>query len=535
MRKILLLLLLGIAVYGKSQVVYEPITSPVYDYLDEMANLGLIDLNTVAKPYSRQLIAEKLSEVDSIRSAEATALTKRQSEECIFYLKDFNKELKQGKEWDKRFDLLYHDDDRFTISVNPILGAQAMSNDSGLFYHRRNGAEAFAYFGDHVGMYASLRDNGVNRVIAEDDQITSMQGGNYKFNQDGSAEWSEMKGGIMTSWDWGEAGFIKDDFTWGNNYNGANIFSDRNPSFGYLTARLYPTDWFEMNYMHGWLVSEQLDSANILITGTGTRRIMIPKFVAANLFTFKPFKQVRLSVGNSTIYDFRFNPIYLMPVMFYKSLDHTYNGAGSNEIGQNSQMFFDFSIRRLKKFHFYGTMFIDEVSFSNMWDENEHSNFFSMKGGFQATGLLPNTFLTLEYTRTNPWTFRHDQPTTTFASNQFTLGHYLLDNSDELYAELSWKPIKKLTASLSYTRARKGPEHIYEVINGVPNVKGLPWMESVDWSRTSIEGAVSYQIINSVRVNAGIELNTVSGNQNVSASYFYGSQNIFKFGLHYGF
>ena len=528
-------LLLFLSINASAQVVYEPISSPVYELLDELANLGEIDLNTVAKPYSRQMIAELLEEAHERCYKNDEHVTQRILDELDFYLKDFGKELNEGKDWDKRFDILYHNDENFTLSVNPILGAQVMRNDSGLFYHRRNGAEAFAYFGKHVGMYASLRDNGVNRVIAEDDQIIAMQGGNYKFTSGGGAEWSEMKGGIVGSWEWGEAGFVKDDFTWGNNYNGANIFSNRNPSFGYITLKLYPTDWFEMNYIHGWLVSEQLDSANILITGTGTRRIMIPKFVAANMFTFKPFKQVRLSVGNSTIYDFRFNPIYLMPVMFYKSLDHTYNGAGSNEIGQNSQMFMDISVRRLRKFHFYGSMFIDEISFSNLWDENNHSNFFSMKGGMQATGLLPNTFLTVEYTRTNPWAFRHDQPTTTFASNQFTLGHYLLDNSDELFAEIAYKPIKKLTTRFSFTRARKGPEHIFEVINGVPNVKGLTWMESVDWSRTSMEFSASYQIINSVMLDAGLQINSVTGNQNVSASYFWGDQNILKFGLHYGF
>lgn len=529
MRHLFLLLMLS-AFAPKAQVVYEPITSPVYDFLDEMANIGVIDLNTVVKPYSRRLIASKLEEVDG-----ETTLNQRQTKELAFYLKDFNKELKAGKEWDKRFDILYHNDSNFTISVNPIFGASAMMNDSGMFYHRRAGAEAFAYFGNYVGMYASLRDNGVNRVIAEDDQITPMQGGNYKFTSDGGAEWSEMKGGIMGSWEWGEAGFVKDDFTWGNNYNGANIFSDRNPSFGYLTLKLYPVDWFEMNYIHGWLVSEQLDSANILITASGQRKLMMSKFVAANMFTFKPFDRVRISVGNSTIYDYKFNPIYLMPVMFYKSLDHTYNGAGSNEIGQNSQMFFDLSVRRLKGFHFYTSMYIDELSFSNMWDKDNHSNFFSFKGGFQMTNVLPNTFLTVEYTRTNPWTFRHDQPTTTFASNQFTLGHYLLDNSDEIYLSLAYKPLPKLTLQASYTRARKGPEHNYQVIQGVPNVKGLKWMEFVDWSRTSISFDASYQIINSVLINAGIELNEVSGNRNVAASYYWGEQNILKFGLHYGF
>ena len=68
-----------------SQVVYHDIKkSSVYDFLDEMANLQLIDLNTAIKPYSRKLIAEKLSELKS------QELNKRQEEELAFFLKDFN-------------------------------------------------------------------------------------------------------------------------------------------------------------------------------------------------------------------------------------------------------------------------------------------------------------------------------------------------------------------------------------------------------------------------------------------------------------
>ncbi len=514
-----------------AQVVYEPIRSSVYNFMDEMANAGYIELNSVAKPYSRQLIARNLEQLDKVRDE----LNKRQQGELDFYLKDFGKELHADRDFDKRVDLLYRKNENFTLSVNPILGGAGVSNDSGLYYHRWNGAEAFSYFGENLGMYASLRDNHVNKVISDDDMITNQQGGNYKWNSSGGGDWSEMKGGIMASWEWGEAGIVKDDFTWGNNYNGANIFSDRSPSFGYLNLRLYPADWFEMNYIHGWLVSEVLDSARTFLTGTGEREYMMQKFVAANLFTFKPFDKVRLSVGNSVIYDYKLNPVYLIPVMFYKSVDHTYNGAGSNEVGQNSQMFWDLSIRRLKNFHFYASMFIDEVSFSNLWDKNNHSNFFSMKGGFQMSNIIPNVFLTAEYTRTNPWTYRHEQPTTTFASNQFTLGHYLLDNSEEVYLSLGYKPLKNLFIKAYFINARKGPEHQFAVIHGVPNVKGLTWMSSTDWQDRRMGLTVNYEVINSVHATLGLEMSDVSGNVQHSPGYYYGSRNNIRFGLTYGF
>ena len=72
--------------------------------------------------------------------------------------------------------------------------------------------------------------------------------------------------------------------------------------------------------------------------------------------------------------------------------------------------------------------------------------------------MIPNTAVTFEYTRTNPWTFQHNIEVNTFASNQFTLGHYLLDNAEEVFTSIRFKPFRGFVADLSYTRALKGPE-----------------------------------------------------------------------------
>ena len=82
-------------------MVFEPITSSVYDFLDELANQHVIELNTAVKPYARMLIAEKLQEAEE----QQDELTPRQQKELAFYLKDFGKETHEGKDWDRRIDL----------------------------------------------------------------------------------------------------------------------------------------------------------------------------------------------------------------------------------------------------------------------------------------------------------------------------------------------------------------------------------------------------------------------------------------------
>ena len=101
----------------------------LYDFIDELTNSRIIEVNTTIKPYSRTFIAKKLSEADARRSE----LNKRQQGDLDFYLKDFNKELKADKNFDKRLDLLYYKDSLFTFSVNPILGLTYYTNDTGSF------------------------------------------------------------------------------------------------------------------------------------------------------------------------------------------------------------------------------------------------------------------------------------------------------------------------------------------------------------------------------------------------------------------
>ena len=188
----------------KAQEVYHHTSNTsIYEFLDEFANLRVIDINTTVKPYSRIFIATKLKE---IQESDYT-LNKRQQDELNFYLKDFNKELMINKDFDKRFDILYFKDSLFTFSVNVILGGEYFMNDSGSFYHRWNGAEASAYVGNHWGFYASLRDNHESSMLAKEDYLTQRMGANYKHN-DGGGDFSEMRGGLTYSWDWGSFGII---------------------------------------------------------------------------------------------------------------------------------------------------------------------------------------------------------------------------------------------------------------------------------------------------------------------------------------
>lgn len=526
--KLIILLLLISSSFSFTQEVYHHVRNTgIYEFVDELASMGIVDLNSSVKPYSRI----QISNILNLALQNKDKLNKRQEAELLFYLKDFGKELNPDKNFKRRFDVLYYRDSLFAATLNPVLGVNTFSNDSGLVFRRWVGAEAWSYIGNHIGMYASLRDYHENSRLGSRMYLNHYQGGGYK-PADKGGEFSEMRGGVTASWDWGSIGLVKDHLEWGSGYNGTNILYSRAPSFMMLKLRIKPAKWFELNFIHGWLVSQVIDSSRTY-TYAGTQRDMFhPKYIAANLFTFTPLNRLNLSFGNSIVYsDLNIHPAYLTPLFFYKSIDHHLNGM-SNYTGQNSQMFFDISSRQIRNTHLYATLFLDEISLSRMLEADKHSNFFSFKiGGRLSNFPFKNLTVTAEYTRTNPQTYEHIIETTTFESNKYNLGHYLRENSQELYFAISLKPYKTARIDLSYTNAQKGPYTSNE-----PSRLGLIFLETIDWEAHVISTTFSFQVLNDSYLYFGLDYGKYRGNtQDYTPEFLAGDQFTLTFGGNYGF
>jgi hypothetical protein len=540
MRKLFLVLFIFVSICQNlsGQEVNKHIAfTSIYDFLDELANTQIIELNSAIKPYSRKFIYQKLHEAEQKQEF----LTNRQIKDLAFFLKDYNKEVIPNKKFNRRRDLFYFRDSVFQFTLNPILGYSYSTNQNGYSTHRWNGAEMNGNIGNNFGFYFSLRDNGFYNLLSTPNYLSPLPGGNYKPFQGTNnmrTDYDEARAGVSVGWKWGSVSLLKDNFSWGNNYNGANIFSGRQPSFAYLNFKMSPSKWFDFNYVHGWLVSQVLDSAKTYGLGSSLRKSFYPKFLAANMFTFKPIKNTYISFGNSIIYSDKYiQPVYLIPFMFFKSGDRTMNGAGSNALGENSQMFADVSIRLIPKVHVYGSVFVDEVNVGKMFDKQKHTNLMSFKGGLRVTNLIKNTAFTFEYTRTNPWVYVHPISTTTFASNNYNLGHYLGQNSEELFGSFKYKPIRGLSVELNHTQALKGPTKEFAQINGINNVAGAQFMQYVLWNNSSTALRVNYEIINDVFISGEYRYSDVSGMMTplYSPGFYKGKTNTVNLALNIGF
>ena len=215
------------------------------------------------------------------------------------------------------------------------------------------------------GFWASLRDNHESTALTNRDfQNQRIGAANIKSFEGGKRDYEEFRGGITYGWKWGHVGLIMDQFSWGENNAGSNIFSGRTPAFARVELSLKPVRWFSFEYVHGFLNSEVVDSSqSFYVTnayGTDYREVYHSKYLAANMFTFTPLQGLQLSIGNSVIYDHReINMGFLIPLAFFKAIDHSQNARIDN---MNEQMFLSVSSRNLKHFHFYGTLFIDELA-----------------------------------------------------------------------------------------------------------------------------------------------------------------------------
>ena len=501
----------------------------VYGFLDELATDGVVDLSSHVKPYSRKLIAAKLQEAllkDSLLSA-------RQYVDLKFYLNDYSNELdtlpKSFVHWTNHqtFDLsllepsFHYRDNYFKCRIAPLLGMDLTYNRKGLLIKRWYGADIQLDIVGHVSVWGSIRDQSYNgkylkdsyfdnnlakingAKLAQSQYLNNLPGCEYKEASYGG-DFSDVRAGISIYDWWGSIGLVKDNVVWGDSYRSSNVLSGRAPSFPMVTLSLTPCKWFSFQYFHGWLNSNVADSTRYYVeesyTDSTSRIHYRPKnkFMAANLFTFTPIKNLNLSIGNSIVYaEDNVQAAYFIPFAFYKSLDHLMT-KGLKVENQNSQAFLMVSSRNIPHLHLYGSVFVDEFSLRRWKKDNPERNIVSYQAGANVTNWpLKNLSYGFEYTRSNILCYKHSIEAITWESNSYLLGHYLGANSQEFYAHVTYKPIRSLSIRLSYVHADKGTDYPY-VRRSTTQALSQPVLGNIIWKHDEASVRVTYEIWNNL-------------------------------------
>lgn len=472
----------------------------IYDFIDELITDGVITHQTAVRPYTRKQVANMLTEAQSADSL----LNNRQKKDLAFYLNEFALECDTMVNnfvqftdhstynislADPQFSYRTKDS-MFKLRLRPILGADVTASKKGVILHRWYGAELQMDIANHLSIWGSLRDNSwsgdwLSKKYYSDDNarmygarihygasqtqpaLTPLAGIQYKEASYGG-DFSDSKGGInLYSW-WGSIGLQRENIQWGAAYHSSNILSGRAPAVPMITLQLTPCDWFQFDYFHAWLVSNLIDSTYYYSENTTKDGVQVKeyrpmnKFMAANMLTFTPIKQLSISVGNSVIYSERnIQAAYLIPIAFYKSLDHLLTKGIATQ-NQNSQVFASLSVRPVKHLHLYGSFYLDEFSLSRLKPSNKERNPISYLVGFSWSGWpVKGLSLKGEFMRSYIACYTHSIESLTWQSNSYDMGHYLGDNAQSIYAELSYRPIRGMIIKMSYTNDTKYNSYAY--------------------------------------------------------------------------
>lgn len=527
----------------------------VYDFIDELITDGVVSNQTAIRPYTRNQIADLLIQAQRADSL----LSKRQADELKFYLNEFALEndlmVDNHVQYSdhRTFSLSLADpqfsykslNNMFKMRIRPILGGDVMLSKKGAIIQRWWGAELQMDIAKHLSIWGSLRDNswngnwlnktyfpseyerikgakihyGASQVMPA---LSPLAGVQYKEASYGG-DFSDSKGGInLYSW-WGSIGIQRENIRWGDAYHSSNILSGRSPAVPMITLQLTPCKWFQLDYFHAWLVSNVLDSTYYYLENTtqGGNTLLnyrpYNKFMAANMFTFTPIKQLSLSFGNSIVYaEQTIQAAYLIPIAFYKSLDHLLT-KGIRTQNQNSQAFASISVRPVNHIQLYGSFFIDEIKFSRFKPSEPENNPISYLVGFNWSGWpIDGLSLRGEFMRSYIACYTHSIDVLTWASNNYNMGHYMGDNAQSIYAELAYRPVRGLLLRMSYTNDKKFDSYAYLRDNISATIAQAPFQNCI-YSNNEFRFDGIYEAHPNMYIRLSIGYNNAQGFDNLKA------------------
>ena len=525
MRSKLLAIVLLCALSISAQRIPQAIEyTEIYDFIEELTTDGVISSNAAVKPYTRDAIARMLAEAQSKDSL----LNKRQKDDLQFYMQDYALELdtlpvyysyghRHVTQWITPVSNLSLADPSlhiltknkiFKMRIRPILGMDIYANKKGMITKRWYGAEIQMDIAHHLSIWGSIRDNSWKGTgylkdayfpteydkiygarLTKPGYLNNLPGVQYKESNYGG-DFSDSRGGIsLYAW-WGSIGVQRERIQWGDAQHASNILSAHNPAVPMVTLQLTPCKWFQFDYFHAWLPSNVMDSTYYYSERERegvTQREYRPanKFMAANMFTVMPIKYIQFSIGNSIVYAERnVQAAYFIPIAFFKSLDHLMTkGLGSEN--QNSQAFATITVRPT---------------------DPEH-NPVSYLVGFNWSGWpVKGLSLRGEFMRSYIACYTHSIAVLDYTSNSYKMGHYMGDNSQSIFVQLAYRPVRGLRLVLNYTNDTKYNSYDYIRKNIGAIIAQKPFAEKI-WRNDEINFRAVYEVFNNCYAHVDFSYN----------------------------
>ena len=447
-----------------AQVVFVPLDNDVYDFLERMEIKNAATISKSIKPISRKNVIKNLLKI--YESENYNVLNKYEKKRLKKYIKEFSYEEKflnsqrninVDKKW-KLFNFPYkfYYEDNF-LAFNPVFRIKHRMNESDISYFSEDntritgGGRIYGYLGDKIGFYFYGVNNaewGNEHDIKKID--TSEQAVGALISND--KYYDEVDAYVSFSTKYADLIVGRFSNYWGCGKTGSLFISDRAPSYPQIMLKAKFGDWLRFIYFHGWLESN--DTTFTYPLDWTERKFYKKKYIAAHRLEIKPFRNLKFGLSELIYYGER-NPelVYFIPVMLFWSAQH-YTNDQDNYLNGIDVEWIPTDFCKL-----YGSLMIDEIKLSKIFDKNESHNYV----GFQAGSYFVEPFLKgldfrLEYTHLNPWTYTHKFPINEATSDDYLMGYWTGQNSDNLYFGIDYRLNQKTKISFDCSRYRKGAQ-----------------------------------------------------------------------------
>ncbi|HEX37915.1 MAG TPA: hypothetical protein ENG70_03530 [Candidatus Cloacimonetes bacterium] len=498
-----LMLFLYLSIQLSAQRVLVPLNDDVYDFLERMQTKGLLKrYHDGIKPISRVDVRKYLKEIeanqqhDDLLEFEQKLLDEYSKE--FSYEQKFKIQDKHEENFLEKFIELFGDEDdkdsdvkkeqwkafkfpynfysgESIISFEPKFQAayQINSSDTSTFaenYQRlTGGGYIYGYLGDKIG----FSFYGVNNAVRGNEfyvlKIDSPQQGiGVQHKRGDNYYYEEVDAALSFSAKYADITIGRFSNYWGCGHTGSIVLSNKAPSYPQVMLSAKFSNWLRFVYFHGWLESNIRDDSTSYLIPAGEdeyfeRELYKKKYVAAHRLEFSPSSRFTLGLSELLYYGER-DPelVYFIPIILFWSAQRYANDQDNELIG------IDYEWIPWNGIKTYGSLLIDEISLSKMFDKENSHNYIAYQLGLYFVDLVVNGLdLRSEYTHLNPWVYTHKFPINEVSSDDYWMGYWTGQNADNLYLGAEYRFNSKLKFSADYSLYRKGAQdsikHQYEI------------------------------------------------------------------------
>lgn len=509
----------------KAQVVFVPLDDEVYNFLERLEIKGMTEkCYNMTKPISREEVAEYLLNIRQgekyveLSSLEKDKLNDFLSKEYVEEVKRISRKSSSGQHlqednstssWDPlQFPYTFHDDKSF-LAFMPLLRFKYNYNTSdSSFFDKNNqritgGGEMYGYLGDDIGFYFYGVNNAEKGNSYDIQKLDSPeQGTGWVGTFEDSKTYEEVDAYVSFSTRYIDFIFGRYSNYWTNGARGSLILSNKPPSYPQIMLKTGFSDWLRFTYFHGWLESEIIDDSLSYIMEWGEdetleRRFFEKKYVVAHRLEIVPLDNLKFGFSELLYYGERNpEPVYFIPIILFWSAQHYTNDQDNLQIGIDAEWIpFDF----LK---LYGSVMIDEIKLSKMFDKDEARNQLGFQAGaYFVEPFLPGLDFRIEYTRLNPWTYTHKFPINEATSENYVMGYWTGQNADNLFLGIYYQPNARMQTSLNFEHYRKGAQKdIWYQYHTPPSEE---FLYGHQYTKNTVELSASYKIIEHLSCSIG--------------------------------